>query len=456
MPSILFIDEKANFNVSSENIESPLYFYSAKLPGAEEFIEVENPYQPETAGEYIFKVEVAETDTPDEILATDERTVVVKEIPEPITVKGKVPAAWTSTISIYNWNDYTDGNFVTAVLEEGWYSYTFERMDMINVIFVNGTTWTDNKSFQTVDIENITESTCYEVGAVATPNDEDYGKRTVKVADCSDSDLTPVVSLTVSEIIFLDEEIVFEAVSRNITDPIYTYTVKIPESTEFVEAASPYQPEIIGIYTFKVEAAESNAPDDILAESEVNVNVKEVPAPIIIKVKVPAEWDSAISFYNWNEYTGGNFVTAVADNGWYTHAFERMDTVNIVFVNGTEWATEDNSQQTVDIKNITSSTCYQVGDIAYPEDENYGKRTVAVIDCSGTSTSIVETDNTISINIENNTIHAFFDGMAFINLYSLTGQLIHSEYAGHQFTYTTSSGIYFLRINGKSYKIIVR
>jgi len=54
-----------------------------------------------------------------------------------------------------------------------------------------------------------------------------------------------------------------------------------------------------------------------------------------------------------------------------------------------------------------------------------------------------------------NQIIASLEGKVLIELYTITGQLIYKETATGKFVYPVSSGIYLLRVNGKTHKVLV-
>ena len=83
--------------------------------------------------------------------------------PEPqcITVKAKVPAHWTETITAWVWADGMDGRSVAPTKDGDWYVVT-ENVTSLNIIFRNGTDWNGNAN-QTEDITNITTNTCYQL-----------------------------------------------------------------------------------------------------------------------------------------------------------------------------------------------------------------------------------------------------------------------------------------------------
>lgn len=76
-----------------------------------------------------------------------------------ITVKAKVPAHWTNTITAWVWETDGDSYDVTPIKEGDWYSYTHTGASF-NIIYRNGEDWTDAAN-QTVDITNIKTNTCF-------------------------------------------------------------------------------------------------------------------------------------------------------------------------------------------------------------------------------------------------------------------------------------------------------
>ena len=75
-----------------------------------------------------------------------------------ITVKAKVPAAWTNTITAWVWPTGGDGQEVVPTKEGDWYVYTHNCAEL-NIIFKNGEGWNGDAN-QTVDITGIQENTC--------------------------------------------------------------------------------------------------------------------------------------------------------------------------------------------------------------------------------------------------------------------------------------------------------
>ena len=91
-----------------------------------------------------------------------------------ITVKAKVPAAWTDQITAWVWPTGGEGQEVIPTQEGEWYVYT-QNCAELNIIFKNGAGWNGDAN-QTVDI-TVTESICIEITA-------GEGKATYTVVDC--------------------------------------------------------------------------------------------------------------------------------------------------------------------------------------------------------------------------------------------------------------------------------
>ena len=94
---------------------------------------------------------------------------------EGITVKAKVPAAWTETITAWVWPTGGDGREVTPTKEGEWYVVT-ENTETLNIIFKNGAGWNGNSN-QTEDM-TFTTNTCIQL---TQSGDQ---KATYTVVDC--------------------------------------------------------------------------------------------------------------------------------------------------------------------------------------------------------------------------------------------------------------------------------
>ncbi|MEI6754210.1 MAG: hemoblobin-interacting domain-containing protein [Paludibacter sp.] len=73
------------------------------------------------------------------------------------------------------------------------------------------------------------------------------------------------------------------------------------------------------------------------------------------------------------------------------------------------------------------------------------------------NTSTIESNTTkVSIYSSNSIIYTHFAGIAQVELFNSTGQLIRSVKAENQFSQMVKTGIYMIRINGKTHKVLVQ
>lgn len=88
-------------------------------------------------------------------------------------------------------------------------------------------------------------------------------------------------------------------------------------------------------------------------------------------------------------------------------------------------------------------------------DNNGGADYVANFNVDfGTDVHSIDAD--IKILVKNGEINALFSGQAHIELYSITGQQLKSLVAHNEFSEKVHPGVYVLRINGKSHKVLVK
>ena len=60
------------------------------------------------------------------------------------------------------------------------------------------------------------------------------------------------------------------------------------------------------------------------------------------------------------------------------------------------------------------------------------------------------------ISTQSGQINVQFDGIAQVELYTITGQLIRSALSNNQFTQSVKKGIYLIRINGQTHKVLIQ
>jgi hypothetical protein len=90
-------------------------------------------------------------DTPDDPKPND---------PTVITVRAKVPAHWTNTITAWVWPTGGNGREVNPTQEGEWYVVS-EKTDVLNIIFKNGAGWNGNAN-QTEDM-TFTSNACIQL-----------------------------------------------------------------------------------------------------------------------------------------------------------------------------------------------------------------------------------------------------------------------------------------------------
>ena len=70
------------------------------------------------------------------------------------------------------------------------------------------------------------------------------------------------------------------------------------------------------------------------------------------------------------------------------------------------------------------------------------------------STFKTKVDAEVKITVENGTIHAIFDQVTSIRLYTISGLLLDTTDTT-DYTQAVTKGLYILSVNGKPYKILV-
>jgi len=121
------------------------------------------------------------------------------------------------------------------------------------------------------------------------------------------------------------------------------------------------------------------------ATEELNVQVSggTTPSSITVKWKNDLDWDD-MHLYAWIEGVGnlsgewpGTTMTVGVD-GWYSHTFENISSVNVIFNNG------GNKKQTVDLKDISSDVCYRIEPEFNIDGNGNEVHNATEIPCSGT------------------------------------------------------------------------
>ena len=158
------------------------------------------------------------------------------------------------------------------------------------------------------------------------------------------------------------------------------------------------------------ESQELNAKEDVCLNASftaTNCPGTEEPVEpsegITVKVQIPeglSYWndENGVYFYVWTNETDGAFVSATAgEDNWYSYTSETSP-INFVVVNGSDWPEETN--QTVNMENVTASTCYVLANGEQTEgDLESWKKTLTATDCPETEGSGENPSDPITINV---------------------------------------------------------
>lgn len=115
-------------------------------------------------------------------------------------------------------------------------------------------------------------------------------------------------------------------------------------------------------------------------------------------------------------------------------------------------------QSTISVSGLTNGShsiaiYFQAGTVY---DSNLSANYVA----SFTKTSLTDLnpnfESSVNIFTQNGEINVLFDGTAKVELFSLTGELIQSGTVVNRFVQNVQNGVYLLRLNGKTHKLLVQ
>lgn len=263
--------------------------------------------------------------------------------------------------------------------------------------------------------------------------------------------ISPSVNLSVPTSIYIGESISLDATTDNISNPVVTFYVKTPSNSNFEAVSSPYTPESIGTYTFKADAKQEGT-SEVLATDEKVVIVKEVPADFTVMLHNSAEWSKVYIFVWGTQDDGFKEMNLIKDN-WYAYKFTKTEVANFVFVNANDWEA-DGKEQTVDITGISTDSCFELGE---PDPEQENKRTVAQVNCPDLSTNVETIEESNHFWTKDGHLHLQFDNEAKqIELFSISGQIVIPQTSVNHLSHSLDNGIYILRIDGKSHKVMIK
>ena len=315
-----------------------------------------------------------------------------------ITIKAKVPATWTETITAWVWATGEPGKAVTPTKDGEWYVYT-EHCPELNIIFRNGVDWTTNAN-QTVDI-TVSESTCIEIIAGTD-------KATYTIVDCEDNPgeepgddpvVEPETGVTYNVTVPAGTKACYIAGEMNgwsheemtkVDETHYTITIATAITAmkyKYCSGPSWDYVEMLADGITDVQDRTYSANDIVEAWKAVYEPAGEDPTPgepkdITVKAKVPAAWTEQITAWVWATGGEGQEVVPTQEGEWYVYT-QNCAELNIIFKNGAGWNGDAN--QTVDIT-VTESTCIEI------TADGATKATYTVVDCEGGEDSELPTD----------------------------------------------------------------
>jgi len=159
----------------------------------------------------------------------------------------------------------------------------------------------------------------------------------------------------------------------------------------------------------------------------------------------PGSW-SQIALDNVNLKNGNNYV--------FDKATANINIMALATLNGTN---------TYVLEVAISKRQYFTGgswNSMIPGDQTVGySSTVAGYKATFTKsigTGLSKIESSLKISTESGKVTARFDGKADVQLFTSTGQLISSASAENEFSRTVKSGVYLLRIDGQSHKVLVQ
>ena len=185
---------------------------------------------------------------------------------------------------------------------------------------------------------------------------------------------------------------------------------------------------------------------------------------IIIRVQIPeglSSWEYTVApnLYYWTTETDGKFAEMTLADGWYSYTVNAA-TVNFIVVNGSSWdaLSSDSRRQSVDVKGVTASGCYILGNGT--EIEGNGdtwKKTVTATDCNGSGDGGDSDDpaSDITIRVQIPEELSSWDYSVTPNLYYWTtgdGKFAEMTLADGWYSCTVNAAtVNFIVVNGSSW-----
>lgn len=187
-------------------------------------------------------------------------------------------------------------------------------------------------------------------------------------------------------------------------------------------------------------------PNRVYVENDVVEKWAAVYTPtapkIDITIKTRSPWAQTYIYY-WGDATVAWPGTLMTQNGdWWSYTVPQVTTISVIFNNGSGGT----GNQTGDIMGVSANSCYVVNpDITY-----------TTVDCVLTE-SITPDKPAVLVNSDKSSIKVELDGNASISVFSMQGALVkQADFQNSLIIDNLKSGLYLLKINGQSYKALVK
>lgn len=206
-----------------------------------------------------------------------------------------------------------------------------------------------------------------------------------------------------------------------------------------------------GLVVVEHITASSNYNEDGTVNTDIGTDPPNPPdEEITIRYKKPSDWTS-VNIHAWNN-SGQSLVSSdpadwfgapmtAEGNGWYYYTFKKSKLTNgfyFTFNNANLAALVEVRNETT-MSNVTESTSY---------DENGNVADVSSVEPIGNVLT--------AVSATNNHIIVSFDGTASIEVYTVMGQRLFAGQVAGGFEYPADAGIYLVKINDKTFKVLVQ
>lgn len=181
------------------------------------------------------------------------------------------------------------------------------------------------------------------------------------------------------------------------------------------------------------------------------------PTAITVSFKKPTEWGTAgVSLWAWTGASNNIFANwpgiAMTDNGngWYSYSFsETITNVNVIF-------SKSGYPQTIDIKDITSSTCFEQNGLSG------NKLAISIVDCQ--TSGIFNPESNLKVLIYPQPVTSSFiveipysiNNNFSMSVLDLSGrEVFNKKFSGNRITVdrgNLKSGLYILKITNEKSK----